>query len=357
MPTNPIDEKPKEQIEESGSGLSEFEQMEDALRSSEEKYSRLFHSSNDAILVHDLDGGIVDANQAALDLLGYTKTEIETIGVSKLHPADDLATSKSAFETIMRDGVVKFEIEFFRRNGEQFSAEVSSSLFKTGGSQLIQGIVRDISDRKRAEAAVRESEEKYKLLAEHSADVIYKLDIATEQYSYVSPSIEKMLGYTAEEALSLKAWDTVTEASYVKQREKMAEAISSNRMTPEILELEAVHKDGHTLPVETHANFIVNDQGSPVGILGVVRDISKQKQLKEEREKLIKHLQEALEEIKALRGILPVCSFCKRVRDDKGYWEQVDVFLQKYSLVDISHSICPQCMAEHYPEIDVEDQV
>jgi cache domain-containing protein len=69
----------------------------------------------------------------------------------------------------------------------------------------------------------------------------------------------------------------------------------------------------------------------------------------EEREKLIKELQEALKEIKTLRGILPLCSFCKKIRDDKGYWEQVDVYIYKYSEADISHSICPECMKIHYP--------
>jgi PAS domain S-box-containing protein len=326
-----------------------------------------------------------------------------------------------------------------------------------------------------------EREEKYKLLAEHSADVIYKLNIETEQYTYISPSIERVLGYTVAEALSLKAQDTVTTESYNRQAVKLIEAISDKRIAPEILELEAIHKGGHTLPVETHVNFILDEHGNPMEILGVVRDISKrkqaeralqeseskyqdlydnapdmfvsvdaekgtilqcnrtftevlgyneeeiigrpvfdiyapdsaehakstifplfvktgsikgeelkvlrkdgstlevslnvsairdangnivqsrsilrdiskQKQIKEEREKLIQHLQDALKEIKALRGILPLCSFCKRVRDDQGYWEQVDIYLQKHSIADISHGICPKCAKEHYPDIKI----
>ena len=58
-----------------------------------------------------------------------------------------------------------------------------------------------------------------------------------------------------------------------------------------------------------------------------------------------------LSEIKTLRGILPLCSFCKKIRDDKGYWEQVDVYIDKYSEADISHSICPECMKINYPEV------
>lgn len=56
-------------------------------------------------------------------------------------------------------------------------------------------------------------------------------------------------------------------------------------------------------------------------------------------------------EIQILREILPLCSFCKKIRDDKGYWEQVDIYLHKYSGADITHSICPECMKKHYPEL------
>ena len=57
----------------------------------------------------------------------------------------------------------------------------------------------------------------------------------------------------------------------------------------------------------------------------------------------------AVEEIKTLRGILPLCSFCKKIRDDEGYWEQVDIYIHKHSQADISHSICPECVKKHYP--------
>ncbi|KAA3610362.1 MAG: hypothetical protein D8M58_05905 [Calditrichaeota bacterium] len=69
-----------------------------------------------------------------------------------------------------------------------------------------------------------------------------------------------------------------------------------------------------------------------------------------ERDKTILSLEKALEEVKALRGIVPICSFCKKVRDDKGFWEQVDVYISKHSQADISHGVCPECAKENYPE-------
>jgi AmiR/NasT family two-component response regulator len=66
-------------------------------------------------------------------------------------------------------------------------------------------------------------------------------------------------------------------------------------------------------------------------------------------------LKKALAEIQTLRGILPICSFCKKIRDDKGYWESVDIYIQKYSQADISHGICPECAKKHFPDYDVDE--
>jgi hypothetical protein len=80
-------------------------------------------------------------------------------------------------------------------------------------------------------------------------------------------------------------------------------------------------------------------------------EIETRKQAEAEKEHIIIALEEALEEIKTLKGILPLCSFCKKIRNDKGYWEQVDVYINKHSEADISHSVCPECLRIHYPEI------
>jgi hypothetical protein len=75
--------------------------------------------------------------------------------------------------------------------------------------------------------------------------------------------------------------------------------------------------------------------------------------LKRELEKRVEtrtlELKKAQAEIKTLTGILPICSFCKKIRDDKGYWEQVEVYINKHSEADFSHSVCPKCMQENYP--------
>jgi len=87
----------------------------------------------------------------------------------------------------------------------------------------------------------------------------------------------------------------------------------------------------------------------------LVSEVKQRKKAEEEKEKIIFELNKALSEIKTLRGILPLCSFCKKIRDDTGYWEMVDVYIHKHSQADISHSICPDCAKEHYPDLDIYD--
>ncbi len=84
-------------------------------------------------------------------------------------------------------------------------------------------------------------------------------------------------------------------------------------------------------------------------------EIECRKKSEQEKEKLLGELKTALSEVKTLRGILPICSFCKQIRDDKGYWNQIESYIQNHSEADFSHGVCPDCMKKHYPDIDMKD--
>jgi len=83
----------------------------------------------------------------------------------------------------------------------------------------------------------------------------------------------------------------------------------------------------------------------------LVRDIAKRRQTEKEKEKLIRQLQKTLTEVTTLSGLLPICSSCKKIRDDKGYWNQIEMYVQKHSEAQFSHGICPDCAEKLYPEI------
>jgi PAS domain S-box-containing protein len=81
------------------------------------------------------------------------------------------------------------------------------------------------------------------------------------------------------------------------------------------------------------------------------RDASARIRVEQEREDLIEELQSALEKIRTLRGLLPICAHCKKVRDDEGYWKQVEVYITEHSLAEFSHGICPDCLKTYYSDL------
>jgi PAS domain S-box-containing protein len=94
-------------------------------------------------------------------------------------------------------------------------------------------------------------------------------------------------------------------------------------------------------------------EGKVVKLFGTFQDITLRKEAEAERERLIGELREALAEVKQLSGLLPICSSCKKIRDDKGYWTQIETYIHKHSDAQFSHGICPECAKKLYPELNL----
>jgi PAS domain S-box-containing protein len=154
----------------------EFKKAKD----SEEKYRGMFQSSNDAIFFHDFSGKIIDLNQKFIDLFGYDRTELSSTRMVDLVDRDDQEKYRSALQKITSDGSAIFEIDFKKKNGESFPAEVSSSSFLLGDERVIQGIVRNISERK-------QTEEEYKKYRKHLEDFVAQ---RTDQLEAVNKELE-----------------------------------------------------------------------------------------------------------------------------------------------------------------------
>lgn len=158
-----------------------------------ERYTKLFHYSSDGIVIHDLDGNILDINPKLLDLVGYSKSEMLPLKISMLHPPEDLEKSKLAFEKIVKKGFVSFEINFKRKNGDVFPAEVSSSMFKIGEKKIIQGIVRNIARSKQVEKELIESRAMFEAIVESLPFDIFGLD-KNQLYFYQNSICRKNWG-------------------------------------------------------------------------------------------------------------------------------------------------------------------
>ena len=262
---------------------SERKLIEETLRKSEEKYSRLFHNSNDGIFIHDLEGNIIDANQKVLELFGYTKAEISGIKIPMLHPAEALEKSKWAFKTIIRDGFVRFEIDFKKKNGELFSAEVSSSLFETEGYKVIQGIIRDISKRKLTEEALRKSEELYRSFVKNFKGIAFqgRMDFTP---IFFHGAVEEITGYTEKEFLDGKPrWDKTIhpedKPSLFTEDEERLHSIPHYSYEREY---RIVRKDGAVRWVQEVIQNVCDDSGKPAILQGAINDISERKRMENE---------------------------------------------------------------------------
>ncbi len=110
--------------------------------------------------------------------------------------------------------------------------------------------------------------------------------------------------------------------------------------------------DGRRVLLETIKTPMYAADGTLIGVLGIGRDITERKKAEEEREVMISELQKALSEVKKLSGMLPICASCKKIRDDKGYWNQIESYIKDRSEAQFSHGICPECMKKIYPEFD-----
>jgi PAS domain S-box-containing protein len=217
---------------------------------------------------------------------------------------------------------------------------------------------QEIAERKSTEKALRESEAQLRFLADNISDVIWTMDME-QRFTYASRSIQKFLGYTQEEALQVYLKQILTSESYEKSVQVMTKAFLEKREVSGAadisltLELEHIRKDGGTIWAEMTTSFTRDEKGLISGFIGVSRDITKRKQANEQRDKLIYDLQKALDKVKLLSGLLPICSYCKNIRNDKGYWEQIESYIYKYTDTELSHGICPECAKKLYHDMDL----
>lgn len=187
----------------------------------------------------------------------------------------------------------------------------------------------------------------YQLLLNTSQDMIFihefNPDTDHGPFLEVNDIACSKLEYAREELIHLTPSD-ITVKDDLQSTPERREALYKRKEL--VHDKNLISKTGNVIPVEINTSIF--KKGKKEFALSIARDISGRKEREKERETLIKDLRKALDEIKTLRGILPLCSFCKKIRDDKGYWEQVDVYIEKYSEADISHSICPECLEKHY---------
>ena len=211
------------------------------------------------------------------------------------------------------------------------------------------GIITDITEKKRSEEALRVSEEKFKKISEWANDAIIQMD-NDGCIVFWNKAAQNIFGYTQDEVTGKDLHNLLVPKRYLKAFKKGYQLFKTSGTGGAInktLELSALRKDGTEFEMELSlSSFKEKDKWHAVGI---VRDISDRKFVEKEKEQLIANLKTALDEIKTLKGIVPICSSCKKIRDDKGYWNQLEIYIQEHSNAEFSHGICPDCVQKLYP--------
>jgi PAS domain S-box-containing protein len=265
--------------------ITERNRLEGLLIDSELQYRRLFETASDGIvLLEKGEGKITHANPAAEKLLGYTEKEslgnkLQDIGVSL-----DLDDFQTTMQNLNKTGIINYRnVKVETKSGKHIDTEI----YLVDRAKLVQCNIRDITERKLAKKALRESEAKYRWLLDNMADVITVIDMDLH-FTYVSPSIMRMRGYTAEEATAQTFEQVMTPESLqiiAKVFEEEMQLEASGTADPgrsRILDLDEYRKDGSIVCMENHLSFLRDEAQKAVGIISLTRDITERKRAEEE---------------------------------------------------------------------------
>ena len=264
-------------------------QREDALeelRHSEEQYRRILENIREAYFEVDLVGNFTFFNDSMSRILGYSRKEMMGMNYREYTDKENREIIFQEFNKAYRTGesAEAFDWQMIRKDSVKIYVEESISLNKDSSGKItgFRGVVRDITERKKFEKSLKESEEQYRLLADHMKDYVWLMDLDL-QWKYISPSIEKFFGYNLDELKKLTLDNFLTEESLKLAMDTYMSELPTNMVSREtipykvFLELECRGKDGQTLWIECTFSFIRDKIGKPISLLGEGREISQRK--------------------------------------------------------------------------------
>lgn len=257
-----------------GKDITERKRAEESLKQSEQDYRRLFEQAHDAIIVFNPENEIVlDVNERACQIYGFSRSEF--IGLSLETISKDVGSGKEKVRKTLEKGrYVNFETVQYRKDGSEMFLEVNASAVDYQGQKAIISINRDITERKRGDEKLRDSERYFRSLIENTSDLITVLD-GNGIIRYESPSLERMLGYRQEERIGKSGFDLIHPDDMQAARELFDRGIQ-NPGVAQIMELRFRHKDDSWHLLEITGINLLNDPAVS-GIIINSRDITERK--------------------------------------------------------------------------------
>ncbi len=274
-----------------GRELEERTRAEEALAESEAKYRLLVEGSGDVVYALGPDYRFTYLSPVVERLTGYTPEEIKNLDMDEFFTPDSADILRKAYRRrirdekvgIRKDDVERWELEHKHKNGHTIWGEVSVKPVRHSNGRFagLQGVTRDITARKKAETALRESEEKYRLVAYATADIIFEFYFSDGLYAHISPNCREILGYTDEE-LSSASWfvrDRMVPPEDLPELKKIYAAGLKGPRDHIVYEFRVRCKDGRIKYLQESSIFIRHADGRVAGMIGSYKDITDKKRM------------------------------------------------------------------------------
>jgi PAS domain S-box-containing protein len=264
--------------------ITERKNAEETLKTSEIRYRRLFEAAKDGILILDWETGqIADVNPFIIEMLGFSHEELLGKKLWEIGIFKDVAASKTAFEELKNKGRIRYEdLPLETKSGRRISVEFVSNVYEVDHTKVVQCNIRDITERKLVEEALKSSEEKYRNLVERASDGI--VIIQDGIIGYANPRIMEMWGGGTDEIIGNSFMDYAHPDELPKLAEMYKRRMAGEKV-PQIYETVLMRKDGSNIYVELNGGLTAYG-GKPADMV-IVRNISDRKRIQEAEAQLI----------------------------------------------------------------------
>jgi PAS domain S-box-containing protein len=255
----------------------------------QQRYFALVENAKDIIYTHDLQGNYLSANNAAEALTGYSHEEILNLNANQVVPFEFLDLSREMVQRKLdAQTETSYELEFITKDGRRIPVEVNSHLiYRSGKPVAVQGIARDISQRRCFESQLRASEERYRDLFENANDIVYVHDLSGTVME-LNKAGELITGYSRDEAIGRNIVGIIA-----PEYREIALSMMSSKARGEVAtvyELDIITKDSRRMALEISTRVILRD-GKPVGVQGIGRDVTERKRSELERRVILEIIQ------------------------------------------------------------------
>lgn len=313
--------------------------------------SCIVESSNDAIFSKDLNGKILSWNRSAERMYGYTSQEAIGKSIYEFVPPEKHDEVTQILLTIRRGEVIeRMETVRLTKYNKKIDISLSVSPVKDSEGKIIGAavIAQDITEKKRAGEMLRKTMEEVEDLYNNAPCGYHSLD-KDGMIVRINDTELKWLGYTREEVVGkMRIFDRFTPESRAEFMQNFPRFIENGYVHD--LRFELIRKDGTTFHVLLSATAVKDSDGNYQMSRSVMYDITKLKNAEDERERLYRELLEVQGKLKVLRGLLPICASCKKIRNDQGLWDSIEKYVSEHSEAEFTHSLCMDCAKRLYPE-------